>query len=112
MTSKNWISKEEAGRLLHVRLRQVERRIEQGCIRKKVLPRKPTQKSAHVVVSRADVLALKAGKPNSYPVPLPPIATPEPPTAAPEMPRTETSDAPMAMSILRENPLAQFAALA
>ena len=60
-----WLPKDEAAALLKVGIRQLENRVTDGLIRKKVLPKAPSERVARVVFSRADVMALKAGKPNT-----------------------------------------------
>ena len=59
-----WLPKDEAAALLKVGIRQLENRVTDGLIRKKVLPKAPSERVARVVFSREDLLALKAGKPN------------------------------------------------
>jgi len=61
-----WLSKSAAARFLGVSERQIERREQQGYIEKRVLPRDPHESMARVEYSRADLEALKAGKPNMY----------------------------------------------
>lgn len=76
-----WLLKEEAAKLLGVATRQVERRARHGYIESKRLARGINETTARVVFSRADILALKAGKPNMHAVPVPadaPEASPKP----------------------------------
>ena len=61
-----WLPKDEAAALLKVGIRQLENRVTDGLIRKKVLPKAPSERVARVVFSREDLLALKAGKPNTH----------------------------------------------
>jgi hypothetical protein len=63
---EDWIPKAAAAKLLGVSPRQIERREQRGYIEKRQLPRRPTESTARVEYSRADVLALKAGTPNTY----------------------------------------------
>lgn len=64
LVESEWITKQEAAKMLGVHLRQVEKRISQGYIEKRFLPRKMNERQARVEVSRRDVEALKAGTPN------------------------------------------------
>lgn len=63
---EQWITKDEAARLLGVNPRQVQQRAAHGYIEKRVLPRLPTERQGRVEYSRVDVDALKAGKPNMH----------------------------------------------
>lgn len=63
---EEWIPKAAAAKLLGVSLRQLERREQKGYIEKKQLPRLPTESTARVLYSRADLVALRAGKPNVH----------------------------------------------
>jgi hypothetical protein len=63
--STEWVGKAEAARLLGVHPRQLERRAHQGRITKRVLPRKPSEKAARVVYSRADIEDLKRNPPEA-----------------------------------------------
>jgi hypothetical protein len=60
-----WLPKADAAQLLKVQPRQLEKRAEQGLIEKKVLPRRPNEKTARVVYSRADIQAILAGEPKA-----------------------------------------------
>jgi hypothetical protein len=64
-----WLSKPEAAQLLGTSVRNVERRAFSGYVRKRSLPRAPGETTARVVYNRADLLALKLGRPNEYGVP-------------------------------------------
>jgi hypothetical protein len=70
-------------------VRQLERRAQQGYIEKKLGERAPTERNAPVFYSRADIAALKAGKPNMYAREVPPAKTEQ--RAAP-VPQTETGN--------------------
>lgn len=61
LDSALYIGKVEAAKLLKVHPRQLERRAQQGRIEKHYLPRKPGEKAARVVYSRADIEALLSG---------------------------------------------------
>lgn len=61
-----WLPKEQAAKLLGVKVRALERREAQGYIEKQIQPRKPTERAARVLYSRADIVALKAGTPNVH----------------------------------------------
>jgi hypothetical protein len=64
--NKEWLAKPEAAKLLGVQIRALERRCSQGYVEKRIQPRKPTERAARVLYSRADILALKAGTPNVH----------------------------------------------
>jgi excisionase family DNA binding protein len=59
-----WITKEEAAKILGVNVRQVQKRAEQGYIEKRLLARLPNERQARVVYARHDVDAIVAGTPN------------------------------------------------
>jgi hypothetical protein len=61
-----WLAKAEAAALLGVSVRQLELKTAQGLVRKETLPKKPNERAARVVYSRADLDAIRAGKPNRY----------------------------------------------
>jgi hypothetical protein len=61
-----WLPKAAAAELLGVRPRQLERRESQGFIESRREPRKPNESTSRVLYSRADLLALKAGRPNVH----------------------------------------------
>jgi hypothetical protein len=63
---EEWIPKSAAAKLLGVSLRQIERREKDGFLEKRTLPRLATESTGRVVYSRADLLALKAGTPNTH----------------------------------------------
>lgn len=63
---EEWIPKTAAAKLLGVSLRQIERREKDGFLEKRTLPRLATESTGRVVYSRADLLALKAGTPNTH----------------------------------------------
>ena len=65
LDSTEWLGKAEAARLLGVHPRQLERRAKQRQIRKRVLPRKATEKAARVVYSRVDIEELKRHPPEA-----------------------------------------------
>jgi hypothetical protein len=67
-TTAEWLLKEDAAKLLGVATRQVERRARQGFIETKRLPRGINETTARVVYLRADLVAIKAGKPNVHAV--------------------------------------------
>lgn len=58
LDSSLFVTKEEAAKILKVQTRQVERLAQQGRIEKRYLPRKPNEKAARVVYSRADIEAV------------------------------------------------------
>lgn len=62
----NWLPLADAAELLGVGRRQIERRAAQGMIQKRVLERAPMQTFAPVLYSRADVEAIRHGKPNNH----------------------------------------------
>lgn len=63
---EEWIPKAAAAKLLGMSLRQIERREKEGFIEKRTLDRLPTESTGRVVYSRADLIALKAGTPNTH----------------------------------------------
>jgi hypothetical protein len=63
-----WMYAEEVCKVLKVKLRQVQQRAAQGYIETHQLPRKPTERQGRTLYRRADVEALKAGKPNMHAV--------------------------------------------
>lgn len=63
---KEWLSKAHAAKFLGVSLRQIERREAQGAIEKRTLPRLATESTGRVLYSRADLVALKNGTPNTH----------------------------------------------
>lgn len=70
LDSSEWIGKEEAGRLLNVSTRQLQRRAQEGFIARRYLPKSETQKTAPVVYSRADIeQLLREGIPAKYHMP-------------------------------------------
>jgi hypothetical protein len=66
VTDIAWVTKAEAMKMLGVSSRQLERRVRQGYIEKRIEPRRPTETSARSVHSKADIVALKAGNPNIH----------------------------------------------
>ena len=64
--NEDWLPKAAAAKLLGASPRQLERRQAQGYIEKKLGERKPTDRSAPVFYSRADILAFKSGTPNMH----------------------------------------------
>jgi hypothetical protein len=72
-----WVSKQDAAKTLGVNERQVEKRAQQGYLRKRFLPRQANEKTARVEYAREDVDALLCGKPNMWGEPVP-EAVPEP----------------------------------
>ena len=61
-----WLPAAEAAALLGKSERQLARKVEQGIVRKKVLPRMPGQSNPTPVFSASDIRALLAGKPHLY----------------------------------------------
>lgn len=61
-----WLTKQEAAKFLKVSIRQVERREAAGYLEKRVGERGPMDRAGAVLYSRADLEALKAGKPNIH----------------------------------------------
>jgi hypothetical protein len=70
MTAKpapeEWLQKVPAAKLLGVAVRQLERRARDGYIESRRLPREVNETTARAVYSRADIVALKSGKPNVH----------------------------------------------
>lgn len=64
--TEEWIPKVKAAQLLKVNERQIEKRAQEGWIRKRYQERKPTERSARVEYLLEDVKALVAGKPNRW----------------------------------------------
>lgn len=60
----DWISKKQAAEILGVNPRQIEKRAEKGWIDKRYPPRRPHETHARVEYRRADVHAIRDGKPN------------------------------------------------
>lgn len=61
-----WLPKDEAAALLGVQPRQLEKRAEQGYIRKETQPKRPHERAARVFYSRADIEAVLKGEPNVH----------------------------------------------
>lgn len=61
-----WLLKADAVSLLGTSARQLERRVEAGNIKRRVEEKQPWQKAAPVYFLKADILALKAGRPNQH----------------------------------------------
>jgi hypothetical protein len=72
--NEEWINKTDAAEILGVSVRQLELKTANGQIRKKTLPKKPSDRAARVVYSREDLDAIRAGKPNYYGEPKPETA--------------------------------------
>ncbi|MDP9024305.1 MAG: helix-turn-helix domain-containing protein [Candidatus Eremiobacteraeota bacterium] len=70
----DWLPKPAAAKLLGASARQLERRTAAGYIEKKLGERKPTERNAPVFYSRADIVAFKAGTPNTHAVAVPEAA--------------------------------------
>lgn len=87
-----WLAKPAAAKLLGASLRQLERRERQGYIEKRVTPRGPMERAARVLYSRADIIALKAGTPNSY-ARVAPVKEPAPRAAKPTVVSNDTGAA-------------------
>jgi hypothetical protein len=60
----DWISKEEAARILGINHRQLQHRASQGYIEKRFLPKRAHERQARVTYAKRDVEALLAGVPN------------------------------------------------
>jgi hypothetical protein len=65
-----WITKQQAAELLEVSERAIERRVADGFILKRYGDKLPGMKQGPVLFSRADVLALRDGDPNTHAVPV------------------------------------------
>ena len=65
-TAADWLPKAEAAALLGVSYRQLERRAKAGYVQTQYAERGPTESAAAALYSRADIEALKAGKPNVH----------------------------------------------
>lgn len=89
-SKSEWITKEEAAKILGVNVRQVQKRAEQGYIEKRPLPRLPNERQARVVYARRDVEALAAGTPNQHAV-MEPEAPANPPNALAIVPKPQAS---------------------
>jgi hypothetical protein len=81
---EEWMPKDRAAKLLGASVRQLERRAQQGYIEKKLGERAPTERNAPVFYSRADILAIKAGKPNVYAREVPAAKTEQRAASVPE----------------------------
>ena len=67
ITNENeWVTKAEAAALLGTSTRQLERRAENGNIRKRTAEKRPWERAATVLYARADIVALNAGNPNTH----------------------------------------------
>jgi hypothetical protein len=62
----DWVAKQDAAKTLGVTERQVEKRAQQGYLRKRFLPRLANEKTARVEYLREDIDALLCGKPNMW----------------------------------------------
>jgi hypothetical protein len=66
LDSEDWLGKAEAAALLGVHPRQLERRASAGQVRKRILPKKPSEKAARVVYFREDLEAIKRDPPEAH----------------------------------------------
>jgi hypothetical protein len=109
---EEWIPKAAAAKLLGVSLRQIERRERDGFIEKRTLPRLATESTGRVLYSRADLVALKAGRPNTHARAVAP--DPESDTDQPVSERLNASQngKPTALALVRNAPADPFAGLA
>lgn len=66
LDSDDWLGKAQAAALLGVHPRQLERRASAGQVRKRILPKKPSEKAARVVYFREDLEAIKRDPPEAH----------------------------------------------
>ena len=79
-----WVSRSEAAKRLRVSERQIQRRHEEGFIRKQTLERRLDQKAATTCYNAEDIAAILANKPNKWSTVVPAAENASQPPAEPK----------------------------